>query len=165
MATKIIVEHGRKVILKRTETKLYAKRPGAKIFVKCYGGANGNTTSTKTISDYGTVGTNPVGSLKIITKINDLLSLANNTDVTIDNVIGLSIQAGTSGNLINYLKFGEINNAAFGSLTVGPAFLSTNGNITSTAPDTGWLLQVGTYLGNNLFSVLIDPATAIWRGL
>lgn len=72
------------------------------------------------------------------------ISYADHNDIAgMDATLGLSLQAGLAGGAISVLFFGEYSHAGWTWVPKKPIFLGTSGNITQTAPTTGFLLRIG----------------------
>ena len=69
-------------------------------------------------------------------------------------MLGISIQAGLTGQDIAVLLFGKIEDASFNFPLNEPLFLDLNGVITSTPPTTDFSVNIGHSLG--LGAIFID---------
>lgn len=110
-------------------------------------------SSTETV-----VAAEALGGHRVVTMSGNYASKDNAADKF--NVLGVTQGAVSSGGTATVTTFGEITNVGW-SWTVGvPVFLSTSGNLTQTAPTTGFRIIIGRPTSATaLFVDISEPIT------
>ena len=110
--------------------------------------------SAKRLSDTRICDEN-ISALKLVRAVNDTdIVLANKTDYIESKVLGIALQTGVTGNEIEVLLFGKVEDSFFTFPLNQPLFLDLNGAITSTPPTTDFSVNIGHSLG--LGAIFID---------
>jgi hypothetical protein len=98
-----------------------------------------------------------VSAVKAIYKTVSGVALANNNvDLSQATVIGISISSATSGNSVRYKIVGRLEDSSFNFTINQPLYLDINGNITETAPTSGYRTRIGTALESGAIQIQID---------
>lgn len=72
------------------------------------------------------------------------------------NIIGVALTAGAVGQSINVLQYGVLEDAAFAWTATDLIFVDSDGLLTSSAPDAGYLTRVGKAITATQILVNID---------
>jgi len=89
-----------------------------------------------------------ISALRLVTAIDSTdIELANNNIYSSSKVLGLSLQSGNIGDEIEVLLFGKVEDNSFSFTLNEPLFLTSNGQITSTAPTSDFSVNIGHSLG------------------
>ena len=72
-------------------------------------------------------------------------------------LVGVTKQSGTIGQLVEVVKFGTLTGASLGAVS-DRLFLGNNGNLLSIAPTTGAWVEVGKQTGASEFHVDIQQS-------
>lgn len=101
--------------------------------------------ASETISGFKVVKENSSGSVSLADK--------DQSDYGA-SIIGVSTTSGGAGSSINVLRLGKIEDYSL-NLTTGPLFLGSNGDITSSIPTSGIIVQVGSAIGTGIAEINI----------
>jgi len=86
----------------------------------------------------------PVGAFKLVTSLLKRIYHADNTNELHEKqVLGLSLNSGNNDDIINIIIIGLVVNQYWNWIIDAPLFLSSNGDLTSVKPVTGFVLQIG----------------------
>lgn len=98
----------------------------------------------------------PISALKLVKSagLNECEIASSNGTYEDSQVLGLALNAGGIGDEIKILIVGVTKDASFVFTQDEPLFLDPLGNVTETAPTTGFRVQVGRVLGNT--EILIE---------
>ena len=92
----------------------------------------------------------PISALKIVRAIDkDTIELADITanDFELSRGFAITLQGGPSGSKVKVCTFGKVQDAFFNFPNGVNLFLAPNGEITTTPPPTGFLLNIGHSMG------------------
>lgn len=97
-------------------------------------GQSGPVDNAKRLIDTKTCAEN-ISALKLVTAINDTeILLAEPDTFSNSKVLGIALQAGTTGQEIEVLLFGKVDDNTFMFTVNNPLYLKTNGTISDIEP-------------------------------
>lgn len=76
-------------------------------------------------------------------------------------IIGMALNSGTAGGAIQYLSFGEYENAVFTFTPGTPLFLGANGELTNTYNDIGEFMDLGRSITDTKLVLNINNAIEV----
>ncbi len=85
-----------------------------------------------------------------------LATLADKSDFSLSKVLGISLNTANTGETVNVLLFGKIEDAFFTYPANTVLYLSTVGSITSIVPSIGTLTRIGYSLGVGAIFIKIE---------
>ena len=91
----------------------------------------------------------------------ELIYADNLNDETINSVIGLTTSSSLSGSSTKILDYGEITFYGWSWVINSPIFLASNGLLTQTVPDNGWMIIMGFPTGVNSLFINIQETIKI----
>lgn len=91
----------------------------------------------------------------------ELIYADNLNDETINSVIGLTTSSSLSGSSTKILDYGEITFSGWSWVMNSPIFLASNGLLTQTIPDNGWMIIMGFPTGVNSLFINIQETIKI----
>jgi len=98
-----------------------------------------------------------ISAVKAIYKTLSGVALANNDSTEGEaTVIGITRTGALDGNKIKYQIIGKMEDSSFAFALGLPIYLDVNGNLTSTAPVSGYRTQVATSLGVGAIQISIQ---------
>jgi len=102
-----------------------------------------------------------ISAVKAVYKTLNGVALAqNNVSLSEATVIGLTRTGALTGNKIKYQIIGKYVDSSLNFTLNAPLYLDVNGNITETAPISGYRVQIGTSNGLGEIQISIqDPIT------
>lgn len=92
----------------------------------------------------------------VILDSNDLCRLARLDTLENSSVVGIALNGGASGSLIEILTLGVVNDAFFTFPVNVPLFLNDTGQITDSVPSSGISVRIGNGLGNGAIYIKIE---------
>lgn len=111
-------------------------------------------------SVFSGIASEDLGGHRIVVAIGSQIAYADNTIAAHSSIVtGISTQAVLSGATLNVTISGEVSEGSWNWSLDKPIFLTANGLMTQTAPNTGFLLQVG--YPTTITSMIVDIKTAI----
>lgn len=100
-----------------------------------------------------------ISALKLVTATS-LTNIELSESDTFENskVIGVSLSAAISGNSVNLIEYGQLDDVLFSFNLNTPLYLSSGGVITDTIPIIGFSVQIGHSLGaGSIFINIQEP--------
>jgi hypothetical protein len=90
------------------------------------------------------VAASTIGIHRVLVATPSGLAIADPTDTTNIDVVGLSISSATTGQVLNVLSSGIVSDVSFTFPAGSELFISSSGTLTTVAPTSGWFCQVGS---------------------
>lgn len=103
-----------------------------------------------------------ISAVKAIYKTITGVALGNNdVDLSEATIIGISRVSATSGNKLTYQTIGRFYDSSLNFTLNAQLYLDINGNITETAPTTGFRTVIGSSLGVGAIQINIEEPIII----
>jgi len=91
-----------------------------------------------------------------------MLYQTGNIDITeMSKIVGMALNSGTAGSAIQYLSFGEYENAIFTFAPGAPLFLGANGELTNTYNGIGKFMDLGRSITDTKLMLNINNAIEV----
>lgn len=116
--------------------------------------------SAKEIS-FNAVAGETISATKLVYLSNDLLFLGSLSTREQAQVLGVALQAGNAGTLIKVLIFGRYDDPSFVFPSGSSLYLTGTGNISTTAPTSGYNKEVGQALANGSIFINIKQTITL----
>lgn len=97
-----------------------------------------------------------ISALKTVYEFEDAIYVATSSNLVGASVIGIALNAAGIGQPVEVLQYGVLQDASF---NFGPAallFVATDGAITTTAPQTGYLTRIGRAINSKTALIIIE---------
>jgi len=99
-----------------------------------------------------------IGGHKVVrvSATNGKVYIADKDDTTnSDNIVGMTLHSAQEDELIEVVTFGQIRNQGWGLSQGVKYYLTTEGNIGTTCPTTGYRLPIGLAISNEVLMINI----------
>ena len=102
----------------------------------------------------------PIGGHRAVTlnAAKELIYADNTNPAHLGKILGISESAADAGSLLTVCSFGELIESSWTWTLDGPIYLTTNGQLTQTAPTTGFLCAVGFPISSTAIFVGVQPS-------